>query len=501
MAVTEAVVRTTRGAVRGRAGDGVTAFKGVPYAAPPFGADRFAAPRPARAWDGVLDAGAFGPTAPHPGYAPPYDRLIPDVIIPGEDCLNVNVWTPDPGSDAGLPVMVWIHGGAFVNGSGAVPTYDGTRFAQDGVVLVTMNYRLGVDGYLWFEDGGAENRGVLDQLAALEWVREEIAAFGGDPANVTVFGESAGAMSIGALLACPRAEGLFGRAILQSGAGHHAIRPPTARLVAGELGRVLGVEPTREALGAVPLEQLTRAQVEVAQEAQVNPDPARWGEVAANLMAFEPVVDGDLLPAVPIERIAAGAAPGVEVLAGTTSEEHRLFLVPTGVADQVTDEALGYLAGAYGLDPARAVAVYRERAPEAAPGELLADLMTDWFFRIPAVRVCEARVAGGGRAHAYEFAWRSPLFDGRLGSCHALELGFVFDTLDAPGSAWLAGDAPPQALADDVHGAWVAFARDGDPGWPAYEPGRRATMTFDAGGPELVDDPRPAERALWEGVR
>jgi para-nitrobenzyl esterase len=308
-------------------------------------------------------------------------------------------------------------------------------------------------------------------------------------------------MSIGALLACPRAEGLFGRAIMQSGAGHHALRPPTAELVARELGRVLGVEPTREALGAVPLEQLTRAQVEVTQEAQVNPDPVRWGEVAANLMAFEPVVDGELLPAVPIERIAAGAAPGVEVMAGTTGEEHRLFLVPTGVADHVTDEALAFVAGAYGLDAARAVAVYRERAPEASPGELLADLMTDWFFRIPSVRVCEARVAGGGRAHAYEFAWRSPLFDGRLGSCHALELGFVFDTLGMPGSAWLAGDAPPQGLADEVHRAWVAFAQDGDPGWPAYDVERRATMRFDDGVSEVVHDPRPDERALWEGLR
>ena len=501
MAVTEAVVRTTRGAVRGHAADGVTAFKGIPYAAPPFGTGRFAAPRPAAAWDGVRDAGAFGPTAPHPGYAPPYDRLIPDVIIPGEDCLNLNVWTPDPGRDAGLPVMVWIHGGAFVNGSGAVPTYDGTRFAQDGVVLVTLNYRLGVDGYLWFDDGGAENRGVLDQLAALEWVQEEIGAFGGDRDRVTVFGESAGAMSIGALLACPRAEGLFSRAILQSGAGHHAVRPPTATLVAGKLGRVLGVEPTREALADVPLERLTAAQVEVTQEAQVNPDPARWGEVAANLMAFEPVVDGELVPAVPIERIAAGAAPGVELLAGTTGEEHRLFLIPNGIADHVTGEALGFLAGAYGLDAERAVATYHERTPEATPGELLADLMSDWFFRIPAVRACEARVRGGGRAHAYEFAWRSPLFDGRLGSCHALELGFVFDTLADPSSAWLAGDDPPQELADEVHRAWVAFARDGDPGWPAYDLERRATMRFDAGGSEVVDDPRAEERALWEGAR
>ena len=308
MTATETVVRTSSGAVRGRTADGITAFKGIPFAAPPFGANRFAPPQPAEPWDGVRGAFDYGPTVPHPGYSPAYDLLLPDPLIPGEDCLNLNVWTPDPGG-SGLPVMVWIHGGAFVNGSGAVPTYDGTRFARDGVVLVTLNYRLGADGFAFFEDGEA-NRGLLDQIAALEWVRENAAAFGGDPGNVTVFGESAGAMSVGALLSSPRAEGLFGRAILQSGAGHHAVSPATARLVAGHLGERLGVEPTREAVGAVPLDRLVAAQVAVTQDAQLNPDPLRWGEVAANLMAFEPVIDGELLPDVPIRRIAAGRRAG-----------------------------------------------------------------------------------------------------------------------------------------------------------------------------------------------
>src|SRR4051795_4741529 len=211
----ETIVRTRHGALQGRTADGVTAFKGVPYAAAPFGPRRFAGPEPSPSWDGVRDALAFGPTAPHPGYAPPYADLLPDPVLPGEDCLNLNVWTPDAGA-AGLPVMVWIHGGAFVNGSGAVPTYDGSAFARDGVVLVTINYRLGVDGFLQFPDDGPANRGLLDQVAALRWVQDNIAAFGGDPARVTVGGESAGAMSVGCLLAMPSAEGLFAQAVLQS---------------------------------------------------------------------------------------------------------------------------------------------------------------------------------------------------------------------------------------------------------------------------------------------
>jgi para-nitrobenzyl esterase len=498
MAVAETVVRTRLGALRGRTAGGVTAFKGVPFAAPPFGPDRFAPPRPPTRWDGVRNALEFGPTVPHPGYAPPFDLLFPDPVIPGEDCLNLNVWTPDPGA-GGLPVMVWIHGGAFVNGSGAVPTYDGTRFAEDGVVLVTCNYRLGVEGFLWFDDE-VGNRGLLDQLAVLAWVQEHIAAFGGDPGQVTVFGESAGAMSVGALLACPRADGLFTRAIAQSGAGHHAITPATARLVAGQLAARLGVAPTREAIAAVPLERLMAAQVAVAQDAQLNPDPARWGEVAANFMAFEPVVDGELLPDLPIRAIASGAAPGVDVLAGATSEEHRLYLIPTRVADRLDDAALAGVVAGYGLDVEPALRTYRARHPEDSPGELVADVMSDWFFRIPAIRLSEARAAGGARTWHYEFAWRSPQFGGRLGACHGLELAFVFDTLGHEWGIPLTGEDPPQAVADAMHAAWLAFATTGDPGWPPYDAERRAVMRFGE-DPAVVEDPRAEERRLWEGVR
>jgi para-nitrobenzyl esterase len=488
------VVRTRDGAVRGSTDSAVTAFKGMSYAAPPFGPRRFAGPAPPQAWDGVRDATAFGPTAPHPGYAAPYDRLLPDPVMPGEDCLTVNVWTPDPGA-GGLPVMVWVHGVAFVNGSARVPIYDGTRFAQDGVVLVTFNYRLGVEGFLWLEDG-VNNRGLLDQLAALAWVQENIGAFGGDPGNVTVFGESAGAMSIGALLSSPRADGLFRRAILQSGAGHHAVTPATGRLVAAQLAAQLGCAPTAGALAELSPERLLAGQVAVAQAAQLDRDPERWGEVALNSMAFEPVVDGDLLAELPIRAIAAGAGRGVDVLTGTTTEEHNLFLVPTGIVDGLDEAGLRAMLAVHGLPAGEALSVYAQERPRGTPGQHLADAVTDWFFRVPSDRLAETR-AGDGRTWQYEFAWRSPRYDGRLGACHALELAFVFDTLADPACRPLAGDDPPQQVADDVHRAWVAFATAGDPGWAPYDLQRRPVMRFAAPASEAVEDPHAARRRLW----
>ncbi|WP_328316915.1 carboxylesterase/lipase family protein [Streptomyces sp. NBC_00388] len=484
----EPVCMTRRGAVRGRMdGAGVASFLGIPYAAPPFGPRRFRAPAPPAPWQGVRDARDHGATAPKVPYAPPFDLLIPeDSGRDGENCLNLSVWTPEPGPNGGLPVMVWLHGGAFANGSGSASAYDGRAFARDGVVCVTVNYRLGADGFLSLE-GAPDNRGLLDQIAALEWVRENIASFGGDPDRVTVFGESAGAMSIGLLLGMEAARGLFRRAILQSGGAHHFLRPRSARLIAGRLAGLLGVAPTAEEFAALPLATLLRSQGELRAEIGSRPDPALWGEAALNAMPFEPVAPGLTLP---------GPDCGVGLLVGSNREENRLFMVPTGRMDTITEERLRKAAAVYGLDPDRALAVYRADRTEASPGELLDALATDWFYRIPALRLAEA-VPG---SHVYEFAWRSPQFDGRLGACHACELGFVFDNLHDPAYLPMIGGHPPQALADTVHGAWVAFAGTGDPGWPAYGPADRTTMVFaDRSGP--VDDPRPAERTLWDGVR
>jgi para-nitrobenzyl esterase len=497
VSIEEFVVQTSQGKVRGQAIDGVASFKGLPYAAPPFGANRFRPPQPAASWDGVRDALQYGPTALKPPYFPPFDSILPEPVIPGEDCLNLNIWTADPGR-AGMPVLVWIHGGAFANGSGAVPAYDGARFARDGVVCVTINYRLGVDGFLYLGSGVA-NLGLLDQVAALAWVQENIAAFGGDPARVTIAGESAGAMSVTSLLSLGRADGLFRRAIAESGAGHHAITPPTARMVGEHLARQLQVPPTLEAIAEVPHQKLLEAQMALSAEVFTAPDPSRWGEVAANLMPFEPVIDGDVLPALPIEQIRAGSGSNVDLLVGTNSDEERLFFVPNGLIDAIDESVLAATAAGYRL-PEGALDVYRASRPGATPGELMEAVVTDWFFRIPAIRLAEARAGSGGTGYVYEFAWQSPQFGGRLGAAHAVEIPFVFDNLDRRDDVALLGENPPQGLASEMHRAWVSFVTTGDPGWPSYELERRLVKRFDAVS-EVVEDPKGAERELWEGIR
>jgi para-nitrobenzyl esterase len=495
------VVRTKRGEVRGSAVDGVNAFKGIAYAAPPFGANRFRPPRPVEPWSGVRDALTHGPKSPQPLYPPQVELLLVESVVSGEDCLSLDVWSPELGA-AGRPVMVWIPGGMFAyHGTGGSPWYDGSRFARDGVVCVTINYRVAADGFLYLGQGeGAANRGLLDQVAALEWVQENIAAFGGDPGNVTIFGESAGAMSVGTLLSMPRAQGLFRRAIAQSGAAHHVSSAATARRVGERLAERLGVEATREAIAAVPIDRLLAAQTELEADLAMHPDPARWGEeVVLSQMPWQPVVDGDVIPAPPLDRIVAGAGAGIDLIVGTNVDEHRLFLVPGGAIDQITAEALAGAVAAYGLPVDATLAAYRAAHPNASAGDLLAAIQTDWYWRIPAIRLADAHVTSKAATYMYEFAWRSPQFDGRLGASHALEIAFVFDTL---GNATepLLGAHPPQRLADTMHAAWVAFATHGDCGWPKYDLRHRATMRFDLTS-EVVHDPRAAERALWEGMR
>jgi para-nitrobenzyl esterase len=492
------VIKTESGSVRGSIEGNIFAFKGIPYAAPPFGANRFRPPAPVVPWEGERAAQTFGPTCPKPGYAPPFDSILPEPAIAGEDCLNLNIWTPELGN-ALLPVMVWIHGGAFANGSNAVPTYDGSGFARDRVVCVSINYRLGVEGFLFLDDG-ISNLGLLDQLAALRWVHNNIAAFGGDPGKVTVFGESAGGMSISSLLSMPKAAGLFSRAIAQSGAGHFALSATTGRRVGEYLAEKLGVAPTREAISTVSPDRVLQAQAEISVEVVRNPDPQKWGELTGNLMPFEPTIDGEVLPELPIKGIGAGRGAQVELLVGTNAEEQRLFMVPTGVIDTINDTVLTHIISAYGLPVEAALAAYRGARPSATAGDLMAAVITDWFYRIPAVRMAEARSSGAAATYMYEFSWRSPLYNGRLGACHAVEIPFIFGTVANPSETSLIGTGAPTALAEVVHAAWVAFATRGDPGWPRYDLEQRTTMRFDLQS-ETVRDPHGAERALWTGLR
>ena len=463
------VVRTRAGAVQGTRVAGGFAYLGIPYAEPAVGADRFASPRPRAPWDGTRDATAHGPTSLQADYPAPMDRLLAGAVDPGDDYLNVAVWTPDPGA-AGLPVIVWIHGGAFVRGANRIPTYDGAAFARDGVVLVGVNYRLGVPGF-GVVDGAPANLGLRDQLCALQWVRDEIAAFGGDPARVTIMGESAGGMSVATLMAMPAARGLFARAVIQSGGGVSAGPPQDLRTVSARVAELLDVPATAQALGGVDPDRLLQAQNQAALELTSDPSPARWGAgtIAGGfgIMPTFPVIDGDLLTDLPEALLAAGASSDVPLLIGATSQEFNLWGIGAGLARSVTDENLPRLLAGYGV-PAAVVDGYRARRPQADAGQVYADVVTDLLFRQPSVRIAQQRT--GAATYVYEFDWRTPQHG--LGACHTLELPFVFDTLDAAEA--ITGAQAPQALADQMHAAWVRFATEGDPGWVAYDTDRRA---------------------------
>ncbi|QJT04874.1 carboxylesterase family protein [Streptomyces asoensis] len=492
------VVTTPYGAVHGRYENGIAAFRGIPYAAPPFGARRFRPPVPPEPWDGVRDAGAFGATPPKPPYSEAFAQYLSDPVVAGDDCLNLNVWTPEPGPAARLPVLVWLHGGALTRGSSAVPVYDGRNFARDGIVFVSVNYRLGVEGYGLFPDAPA-NPGLRDQLAALEWVHRSIRAFGGDPDRVTLAGQSAGAISAGALIAAPQAQGLFRRAILQSGTPEAFERDKVRRMVRRMATR-LKVPATAEAFAAVDRDLLLRTQAEVGRLSS----PVLGGP------AFGIIVDGDLVPRDPLQALVDGdAAPGVDLLLGWTRDEYRLWLVPGGLMERVDRLGPVALAGAMarchcGHEVPRG---YRALHPGAGTAEIVGQMVTDSLLRSPLQQLAEARP---GSSYVYEFAW--PSLRPGLGACHALELGFVFDTGETSESAKLAGGGAPQELADAMHGAWTRFVATGDPGWEAWGPTHPVRIFGEADSGRYEEDgiahevggmsytaygPRDRELALW----
>lgn len=491
------IVDTGGGRLRGYFSDGISVFKGVRFAAPPFGPNRLLPPRSVEPWDGVRDALTFGPKSPQVAYPPGIADSIPELVGSGEDCLTLNIWTPHIGP-AGLPVMVWVPGGMFeFHATGATPFYDGSRFARDGVVCVTISYRVGAEGFLYLADDVA-NLGLLDQIAALKWVRENIAEFGGDSGKVTIFGESAGAMSVATLLAMPLARGLFHRAIVQSGNTPKVNSTGTAERIGRRLAELLSIEPTRQAIAAISPDRVLQGQAKLRDELLAHPDPAFWGEVAHSYLPWAPTVDKQTIPEPPIESINAGAAADIDLLVGSNTEETRLFFVVGGSIDQITEENLSAVAGAYGL-PADGLNAYRAAYPGASAGDLLSAIQTDWYWRIPAVRMADghARTARSS-TFMYEFGWSSPQFGGRLGAAHSVEIPFVFDTLGL-GTEPLLGPDPPQSLATALHKAWVAFAAVGDCGWPKYDLTRRSTMRFDTVS-EVVENPLGSKLALWKSV-
>jgi para-nitrobenzyl esterase len=487
-------VELASGALSGTSEGPLAVFRGIPYARPPIGPLRFAAPKPPEPWTGVREATAFGPAAAQSAidvtYVPGFS-LWEGIDATSEDCLTLNVWTP--GLTGRRPVLVWIHGGAFIKGAGSQALYDGATLAARGdVVVVTANYRLGAFGFLAVDDERfVANAGVLDQMAVLEWVAAHAGAFGGDPGHVTVMGESAGALSVAALRTARRMTGLFHRAVAESGAGRRLPTAGEAAELADRLLSRLGLDRSRAGdVLALPTERLLSAQVAVTVD-------VRRADIGAG---FQPWIDGTVLGVQPLDGLVAGAAAGVPFLVGTNEHEMNLWRVLEPGLRTLDEDGLqlrvGRLVGEAASD---VIAAYRSGRPGAGRAELWQAIWTDREFRIPSLRATEAQAAQAA-TYSYLFTWPSPAPG--IGSCHGLELPFVFGTLDSKGADAFAGSGPAaEALATTMQDAWLAFARTGDPGpgWPRYDPSTRSTMLL---GPicEVADDPMGAERRAWEGL-
>ncbi|HET9639310.1 MAG TPA: carboxylesterase family protein [Allosphingosinicella sp.] len=495
--MSDQIVETRQGQVRGMAKDGVVRFFGIPYAAAPVGARRFQAPAAREAWAGIRDATALGPNAPHS--VKPFPGLDVEPLIgsgwrKGDDYLNVNIWAPAAGGGEALrPVMVWIHGGGFVLGSNSAAIQDGSAFARSGIICIAVNYRMGVEGFLPIP-GVPTNLGLRDIVFALDWVRDNAAAFGGDPGNVTVFGESAGAMAIADLMTSPLAKGLFRRAIVQSGHGA-MVRPiPVAQRLVRKVARILKVAPDEAGFRSAGPEACVKAVEKVSlPTARIDLRDSEGREPVFGISRFVPVYGDDVLPEKPLDALARGAGAEVELLIGTNAEEMNLYLVPTGVRDRIGGLLSWYVLSRSQPKARQALKAYGLGAKGKKPGEALTDAMNDLVFRWPARRFAEEH---RGRTHLYEFDWRSPAFGGELGASHGMELPFVFDTLACvTGEQGIAGTAPPQALADRIHRLWAGFAMDGRLPWPEYDRETRQVYRLEKG--EAAHEPAmPAARFL-----
>ena len=498
-----AIVETEAGRVHGSSENGLSVYRGIPYAAPPVGDLRFRVARPHPGWDDVLDCESFRPIAPQI----PNEAL--EAVVGGapqdqsEDCLFLNVWTP--GTDEAVrPVMVWIHGGAFTLGSGSDGLYDGAMLASRGdVVVVTINYRLGALGFLHLPALEESNFGMRDQVAALRWVRDNIDSFGGDPGNITIFGESAGGMSVSSLMGSPEATGLFHKAIPQSGAGHHGIEDPQAVIHGEMFCEQLGIDPRdADALQSAEVDDILAAQAKleeqmlyVAMEAGKQPE-----------MPFRPIVDGEFLTEMPIDAVRAGQAAGVSALIGCLDEESKLFtaMVPTEPPNE--EDSVAIMDGLHG-DGRKLYDIYRAareaRGELATPYEIQTAASGDELFRIPAQRLLDAQSQHNDQTWCYLFDWKSPMLDGALGSCHALDIPFVFGTHQV--AAAFAGEGvAANGLAELTMDTWLAFARSGDPStdnlsWPKWDAETRPTVVLGESA-RIEENFRAEEVAAWDGV-
>lgn len=494
---THPVATTALGALRGLDRGGHLAFLGVRFADSPARERRFTAPTPVSSWTGIVDAGEYAPAAPQDPFVPfPFRAAEPE----SEDCLFLNVYTPSL-DDRRRPVLFWIHGGGFSHGSGKQPQYDGGPLAERGdVVVVTINYRVGALGYLYLggHDGGAweatDNAGQRDQVAALAWVREHISAFGGDPDNVTIFGQSAGGVAVSTLLGMPSARHYFHKAIAQSGTANRLGDTTYASTVAGQYLERLGIP-------------------------DADPDRLRTVDVADIVRAqgprgpLSPVVDGVTIPTHPLHAVRDGAVADVAMMIGTARDEQKLYVDPK--REPIDDATL--VAQVAGWLPARSAEragevadTYRDsRRSRGLPSsnlDLADAVATASRFRIPATRLAEAQRAHQERTFVYQIDWESPARRGALGACHGIEIPFVFGTIGRTGDDRMTGSGPDaDVLSGHMMDAWIAFARTGDPShggigaWAPYDSQRRTTMIF---GRECgaIEAPFEEERAIWASV-
>ena len=479
----------------------VVSFKGIPYATPPVGDLRFMPPQDPKPWDGTLKALEYSKVEPQP-----LDDLTGAAgYTQSEDCLYLNVWTPKL-DGAKRPVMVWIHGGGYSYGTANDPMYDAANLSKRGdVTVVTINYRLGPFGFMYLADVAGQqyaqsgNVGLLDQAAALKWVKNNISAFGGDPSNVTIFGESAGAGSVCSLLSMPAAKGLFRRAIAESGAASMLTSPAKATEMTQKFMQLAGVT---EVAG---LKSLTSKEIVQTESELLSQSPG-------TITNFEPVIDGNVIPESSLQAIAKGSASGVDLLIGTNLDEFRLLAALTVPA--MATLPLNVVAGASpqiqqsiattGMTPDAIAALYKQSFPSYTDGDITMEVMTDSMFRIPAIRVAEAQSAKQPNTFMYLFTWPSPNKPD-LGSCHAIELPFVFGNLKGTRTAAIDGNNPPKKLADILMDSWIAFARNGNPNsanvpkWNPYNTQTRATMILNE-TPKAEDDPYGAERQVWNAL-
>ncbi len=462
----ETIVEVSTGRARGTIASGIRRFLGIPYAAAPFGENRFRAPAPAEHWEGVRDATAFGATAPQLPYPGAIGELLGSVEIPGSEILTVNVWTPADATNA--PVVLWIHGGALERGTAALDTYDGTAFARAGIVFASINYRLGSEGFSVL-NGAPRNLGLRDVAAGLEWVHREISAFGGDPDRITAMGESAGGSLVAGLLARESSRALIAGAIIQSGPVE-AQRPEKAGRVTAQLAKALGVAADREAFAALSPAQLLEARrVHAAGSSPLGGAPG-----------FQLAIDPDSLPLSPHEVLSTVETP---LLIGTNTDEYRLWFTPEALAGI---SGLKLLAARVALRiPGKAIRAYRDAWPNASTGEIFGQVATDFLLRGPATRLAAVKPSP---TYVYEFAWQSPVRD--LRAAHALELGFTFDRLSSPETGRMAGPDAPQKLATAMNADWIRFISTGDPGWPAFD-AQRITRIYDTTIADVPQRRRP----------